>query len=257
MRISLDAKYLIGGSALLFAALVLEVARENMSFLIWHDFWVTFLVVVGTQSLLIAILALIFPNRLSLAAMTTLAIWLSAYHHDLIGQAGVPAGVSATFLFSLLSPVLLVVLLSLLIAVALMSRHLVTRVIGAVGLALFGLAVIQFAQAYDLARVLKPALDPMSAIDRSPLPEPAQATARLPDIIYIVPDRYANSGVLASVFQHDNSGFLDELRRRGFDVAPHGELRRRQVSHLFEGAFHDDAHLLRTAGQADHGGAAG
>ena len=50
-------------------------------------------------------------------------------------------------------------------------------------------------------------------------PEPAQATARLPDIIYIVPDRYANSGVLASVFQHDNSGFLDELRRRGFDVA--------------------------------------
>ena len=147
--------------------------------------------------------------------MTTLAIWLSAYHHDLIGQAGVPAGVSATFLFSLLSPMLLVVLLSLLIAVALMSRHLVARVIGAVGLALFGLAVIQYAQAYDLARVLKPALDPMSAIDRSPLPEPAQATARLPDIIYIVPDRYANSGVLASVFQHDNSGFLDELRRRG------------------------------------------
>ncbi|MGI9353490.1 MAG: sulfatase-like hydrolase/transferase [Rhizobiaceae bacterium] len=41
------------------------------------------------------------------------------------------------------------------------------------------------------------------------------------DIYYIVLDRYANADQLQEVYQFDNSGFLDELKRRGF-VIPQG-----------------------------------
>ena len=41
----------------------------------------------------------------------------------------------------------------------------------------------------------------------------------LPDIIYLVPDRYANEAVLAEVFQLDNRGFRRALEQRGFFVA--------------------------------------
>jgi len=42
--------------------------------------------------------------------------------------------------------------------------------------------------------------------------------AGLPDIYYIVPDRYANERVLRERYGYDNSPFLDYLRSRGFFV---------------------------------------
>ena len=40
-----------------------------------------------------------------------------------------------------------------------------------------------------------------------------------PDIYFIVLDRHANTRVLQEIYGHDNSGFRDGLRRRGFYVA--------------------------------------
>jgi hypothetical protein len=50
----------------------------------------------------------------------------------------------------------------------------------------------------------------------------AEGTApeSLPDIIYIVPDRYASGNALLSEFGYDNSAFYDQLRKRGFFVDP-------------------------------------
>jgi len=213
MRISLEAKYLIGGSALLAAVPMLEVARENVSFLIWYDFWITLLVLVGIETLLISILTLLFPNRLSIAAAVTLAIWLSAYHEDLVGpfQGSAANGLGSSGL--------LVFPLGLLVAVTLMPRDLVARAIGAFGLALFALAVVQLFLAKDFTRFLQPAIDPTTMIDRNPLPKLAKANGRLPDIIYIVPDRYGSSGVQDRAFDHANSAFIGALRQRGFAVA--------------------------------------
>ncbi len=216
MRFSREVLYLVAGAALLLAAQVLQVARENLSFLIWHDFWVTLLVVAGMPSLLIAILALSFPRHLSIAAAVTLAIWLSAYY---IEMAGVLRTWEIPVVRAVLAAMLVLSFPFLLVVLALLPRDFIARVIGAVGLALFALASIPFALSVGVAELMEPAVDPTALIDSKPLPEPAQAAGRLPDIIYIVPDRYASSGVLGDVFQHDNSEFLDALRRRGFAVA--------------------------------------
>jgi len=219
MRFSREVLYLVAGSALLLAAPVLQVARENLSSLIWHDFWVTLLVVVGAPGLLIAFLAILFPGRLGLAAAVGLTIWLSTYRLEMdvvLRDLDLPVVGEVGFVIVLLLffPVLLLVL-------ALLPRSLIASAIGATGLALFGLAAVELALSEDVGELLEPAIDARDLIDANPLSEyeTGQASGRLPDIIYIVPDRYASSGVLAEVFNHDNGGFLDALRRRGFAVA--------------------------------------
>lgn len=51
-------------------------------------------------------------------------------------------------------------------------------------------------------------------------PHPAFKNADLPDIIYIVPDRYGSADTLHRHFDHDNSGFVSALEERGFYYAP-------------------------------------
>ena len=47
-----------------------------------------------------------------------------------------------------------------------------------------------------------------------------RATPEPPDIYWILPDTYARADILADFYDHDNQPFLDQLRRRGFTVAP-------------------------------------
>jgi hypothetical protein len=42
---------------------------------------------------------------------------------------------------------------------------------------------------------------------------------KLPDIIYIIPDRYPNNATLLREYGYDNSKFFHELRKRGFAIA--------------------------------------
>ena len=49
-------------------------------------------------------------------------------------------------------------------------------------------------------------------------PSPAFKRADLPDIIYIVPDRYGSAATLKKHFNHDNEPFFAELEKRGFFV---------------------------------------
>ncbi len=51
-------------------------------------------------------------------------------------------------------------------------------------------------------------------------PAPAPGT-RLPDVYWIILDRYGSGNVIDKYFEYDNSPFLDELRSRGFYVAEH------------------------------------
>lgn len=46
-----------------------------------------------------------------------------------------------------------------------------------------------------------------------------QRSGRLPDIYYIILDRYANTATLDEVYSYDNSAFIERLTNRGFYVA--------------------------------------
>ena len=50
--------------------------------------------------------------------------------------------------------------------------------------------------------------------------ETGQSLGGLPDIYYIIPDRYTNERILREEYGYDNSSFLDYLRARGFFVVP-------------------------------------
>lgn len=52
----------------------------------------------------------------------------------------------------------------------------------------------------------------------SPAPAPGQ---RLPDVYWVILDRYGSGNVLEKYFDYDNSPFLDELRADGFYIAEH------------------------------------
>ena len=52
----------------------------------------------------------------------------------------------------------------------------------------------------------------------SPAPTPGQ---RLPDVYWVILDRYGSGNVVDKYFDYDNSPFLDELEARGFYVAEH------------------------------------
>lgn len=49
-------------------------------------------------------------------------------------------------------------------------------------------------------------------------PSPRFRRADLPDVVYLVPDRYGSAETLKTHFSHDNGGFFAELERRGFYV---------------------------------------
>lgn len=53
----------------------------------------------------------------------------------------------------------------------------------------------------------------------APLPQPTRRPDPLPNVYLIVLDRYADAETLATRFGHDNAGFYDFLRSRGFYVA--------------------------------------
>jgi hypothetical protein len=52
----------------------------------------------------------------------------------------------------------------------------------------------------------------------SPAPSPGQ---RLPDVYWLILDRYGSDNVIRKYFDYDNSPFLEALRSRGFYVAGH------------------------------------
>jgi hypothetical protein len=59
---------------------------------------------------------------------------------------------------------------------------------------------------------------------RKPEPFPLSAAAarsRLPDIYYIILDGYARTDVMKSLFDYDNSAFIEHLAQKGFYVARH------------------------------------
>lgn len=69
-----------------------------------------------------------------------------------------------------------------------------------------------------LASMAAPDARVASIIEEMTWPVAIPASESLPDIIYIVPDRYGSSATLEKAFDYDNSAFYAALRARGFHV---------------------------------------
>lgn len=106
-----------------------------------------------------------------------------------------------------------------LIVFGLLPRALVASAFGMTGAAVFALSAGQLAFAARSEAFAAPPSEPPALLDADPLPPPPETGRRLPDIIYVVPDRYGSVEVLADAFDHDNRRFIDALRKRGFAVA--------------------------------------
>jgi hypothetical protein len=54
----------------------------------------------------------------------------------------------------------------------------------------------------------------------TPLAQPVrQSGARLPDVYVIIPDDYARADILKQYFRYDDSGFINQLKQRGFAMS--------------------------------------
>ena len=76
--------------------------------------------------------------------------------------------------------------------------------------------------AFNAFRIGEFALGAGSTIAGGPEPTPAvevDESAPRRDIYYIVLDRYANAETLRTIYDHDNTPFLEELEQRGFAIA--------------------------------------
>ncbi|HXH83575.1 MAG TPA: hypothetical protein VNN07_11715 [Candidatus Tectomicrobia bacterium] len=73
-------------------------------------------------------------------------------------------------------------------------------------------------------------------VTRPPTPRPFPAVAlrapeRMPDIFFLVFDRYAGAETLLRRYRFDNSGFIDHLRGRGFSVAERSHANYQRTAH--------------------------
>lgn len=212
-----NAMYLIGGAACLAAAPVVRLAGQNLDFLDWGDFWLVLLVTVALTTGVVGLLALALPRHLGLAAAVALLSVSWGYLPKL-------APLVAPLLSALGVPLLLLALLcTLLFVLSVVPQGLLARATAACGGALLALAVVQtgWSIAMSMSRGSPASIAKEAAEEhlRDPLPRVSGRTGKLPDIVYIVPDRYAGRKTLEKHFGHDNGSFIEKLEERGFFVA--------------------------------------
>ncbi len=172
--------------------------------------WTPLLLAVGGAAALLAVLWLLLrdPWRAALLA-TVLIVGFFGYGHawNLTGGL-VPRGV-------LLAGWLILVGLAAVLAWRAGSRPVrATRVLNVLSALLVATSVVAIAA---------PFLGPRIALDftaeRLPMSPGVEDPDELPDVYYLVFDRYARGDVLAELYGHDNEPFLSELEERGFYVA--------------------------------------
>jgi hypothetical protein len=105
------------------------------------------------------------------------------------------------------------------VAVVLTSRSLSTLTLGlsVAAIVLFVgpvLRVVNYENDHPLINASDPAIWP-TTLETPVLPSGASR----PDVYVLIPDDYARSDILKKYFHYDNSGFLHELERRGFQIA--------------------------------------
>lgn len=216
MKIPYESISLIGGMILLATVPVFNIASDNFSYIIWTDFFTALSIVIGISGTLLSAVYYFTGGRISIVLAIGLGNWLFSYTPEadkIIRALGASWGfeVASGISFVLLFPVPLIFL-------SLLPREFVTRAVGATGLALFSLAAVPLILAQAKEELSSHAAQAEGGWLRSPLPELSETKRNLPDIVYIVPDRYGSESVLNHAFQHDNSEFIAALRNRGFSV---------------------------------------
>lgn len=235
MKFPRGSLYLIGGGTLLACIPVVGTAKENVDSLNWSDFWSVLLIVAGVTSVLLTALSLLTRHSVAIVASLALVNWLSAYAPEISGvlrNLTAPVGAQVTF-----TTAVPLIFLSLLILLSLLPRKLIISAVGVNGLALVAIAAVPLASGQFTKERTVQVAEVREKTIHQPLPEPAEISRELPDIIYIVPDRYGSADVLADIFHYDNMPFLDSLRARGFAIAPEARANYLRTKHSLASTF--------------------
>jgi hypothetical protein len=87
------------------------------------------------------------------------------------------------------------------------------------------------------------------------LPAPARQPAEKPDIYYLVFDRYQRDDYLKKIYGFDNSGFLGELRKRGFVIVDEAYSNYQRTAHSVVSSLNfdylDKLDTIETRGSPD------
>jgi hypothetical protein len=174
-------------------------------------FWPLTLAIAGTALALLAIWGVVLRNVHSAALATTVLVALFFTY----GMAWDAVGELLTGHAMLLAVWLLLAVAGMWLVLQLGTRAAsITPMLNLVfvGLIAFNLAgIVRFQTGAGDGPALEPPLDSPAAT----LP----ATATLPDIYWIILDRYGSPDVVRDYYDHDISPFVDALRERGFYVA--------------------------------------
>ena len=191
---------------LLFAAFpLLSLFEHNQSEIELSVLWVPLSVTVAATLGLYALLRLVFRDAKA-AALTALVVFAFFYY----GTFASAVGLRDRWFF----PLWILLLTGLAFALIRLELGHLTWALGAAGLVLFALPAAGIGLYHADHR-------PISLSDPRLWPTHlSPPTMRGPDIYLLVPDDYARPDVLRRYFRHDDSRFLDALRRRGFVVSP-------------------------------------
>ena len=146
-----------------------------------------------------------------------------------VGQAMLPANVIASILGELwiqngypdldrlwvvIPECIVLVIVAVLLARWVKDSRTLTGFLDVFAIVLVAMPAFQILSMESVGTVPRPSRRPVPfALGSRPL------EGKPPDIYYIILDGYARSDVMKSLFDYDNSGFLDRLERKGFYVA--------------------------------------
>jgi hypothetical protein len=174
--------------------------------------WVPLAVAVGGAAVVLAVLWAITRDPYRAGLMTTvLVIGFFGYGHAWNAAAGTLDN-QWTFI------VAWALLIGILLFAAWKARRVARQVSRFLNVAIALLLVVNVWSLGTTMASSRGVDDPVGELDvRLDPADPSD----LPDIYYIIPDRYAGVTALRDVYGHDNEPFLNALEERGFSVARH------------------------------------
>lgn len=207
----------------LVAVPVLNLCRINIHEMVVSDMLLPMLFVLAVTCVALVLGILLFRNAGKVGLILSVAVVLMFAFRDaqrLLARTGGLSNMRSNLM--VLLAWLLVFLVSLYFVVR-TRRELrkLTRILNWTSLILVGIAVTGIVAARSSSGGSRVDIQSMLRDDQAdPLgSRPAEASGDLPDIYYLVFDRYAGERSLREFYNFDNTEFLEFLKRKGFFVA--------------------------------------
>jgi len=203
---------------------VLFLFSHNITALSASDLLAPLLLVLGSAAMLLLILGLMLHNYKKAGIVVSIIfILLFSYGHAYNTTSGMQIGnfIVGRHLFLLFIWVLLFACAMYFLIQNKSDLRYLTRFLNIVGFVLVLMPLVNIS--FHKARYVSGKYNIECREEHSLEYEMPLSSEQLPDIYYIILDRYAGESTLELVYGYDNSEFIDYLNKRGFYVAQHSK----------------------------------